>query len=200
MGNSPLNADPHARIFITLKKPIHYAGEMVRGSVHLICTEDRPQYRYICLVIDGREETQWCEQDNWIPHFGKRNTYHGELTLVELREGLRVGHYSYQFAFLLPGNMPASYFDNSKSLLSSSMQSIQYYLSGCLLAEQNAKDVQTYKMKLHIREPPRGVQPPIRKKKKSKSECWSCCYSCRIFALTLLFDGDHIRVKIIILR
>lgn len=193
MGNNPLNADPHARIFITLKKSIHYAGEMVRGSVHLICTQDRPQYRYICLVIDGREETEWNQNNDWLPDTWKVNTYHGELTLIELREGLRVGHYSYQFAFLLPGNMPSSNFDHQK-------RTIQYYLSGCLLAGHDKKDVQTFKMKFHIREPPRGVQAPIIVKKKSESECCSCFCSCGTSVLTLQLDGNHIRVNIIIFR
>ena len=150
MGNNSLNADPHAKIFVTLEKSIHYAGEMVRGSVHLICKEDRPQYRYICLVIDGREETKWEEKDfhkhhntvnNRITFIGRRNSYHGELTLAELKEGLRIGHYSYKFAFLLPGNMPASYFNDSTSFFNNSPQSIKYYLSGCLLSGQ---DIQSF--------------------------------------------------------
>ena len=189
MGNNPLNSDPHARIFITLNKPIHYAGEMVKGSVHLVIKEDRPQYRYICLIIDGLEETEWNQQDSMFPHMGKRIPYRGESTLVELREGLRVGHYSYQFAFLLPANMPASYFDNST-------QSIQYHLSGCLMAGQEKKDVQTFKMKLHVREPPRGVIAPMIVEKETESECWSCCGSGGRLVLTFQLDGNHIRVII----
>ena len=51
MGNTSLNKDPHAKIFVSLKKNLCYAGEMMKGIIHINCIEDRLVYRSIRLNI-----------------------------------------------------------------------------------------------------------------------------------------------------
>ena len=59
MGQTNLNKDPNARIFLTLKNRIHFAGQMVEGAVHIQCLEDCPVYNFINLRMLGLEEIMW---------------------------------------------------------------------------------------------------------------------------------------------
>ena len=51
MGSN-LNKDKSARVYITLQKRVYFAGEMIEGSVHLDCLENRP-YRSLMLIFKG---------------------------------------------------------------------------------------------------------------------------------------------------
>jgi len=61
MGSS-LNKDPHAKIFITLDKRVNFAGSMVTGAAHIVCTENRPIYQHLNLRIQGYEHVYWSER------------------------------------------------------------------------------------------------------------------------------------------
>jgi hypothetical protein len=62
MGSS-INGDKDAKLFVTLRKRVYYAGEMVEGAVHLNCSAER-YYRFLNLLIEGQEQIRWSEQHN----------------------------------------------------------------------------------------------------------------------------------------
>ena len=52
MGSS-LNNDKNLQVYMTLTKRVYYAGEIVYGTVHLNCLNDRP-YHSLFIRIEGR--------------------------------------------------------------------------------------------------------------------------------------------------
>jgi hypothetical protein len=139
-----LSRDLNIKLYITLKQVFYVAGERVEGAVHILCTADRP-YRFLSIIVEGEEETKWAgDEAGTIMHANRLSTYLEESSLTEFEEGLQKGHYSFPFAFLLPGNLPSSMkIDDSNH--------IKYKVSARLYGPDNSVEDQIFEKSLHVR-------------------------------------------------
>jgi hypothetical protein len=93
------------------------------------------------------------EKVEWVRHYSKnhkqvyqneKNTYLCEFRLVKFDLGIRPGHYSFPFSFLLSSSLPSSFRRDHNNY-------IHYDLSAVLLKYDDYSDDQVFKRQLHIR-------------------------------------------------
>lgn len=176
----------HGGIEIQLENLDCFGGQEISGIIHISITSPIAPST-VLLIFKGKETTYWRGRDRRNAFEGLQNIINFQLPIYRWDQDIQPGGYSLPFKFILPTNIPGTFYYRRATDYDTAIAKISYKFHGKLISLRN--ELLKGRVSVNVRQASVSYNTNVSVCTNAKMRTW-CCSSQGLCKINANFRQD----------